>query len=390
MVPLILPTFLIVLSSPSQAPLYVGIVSSVSAFTLSIMAFFAGKLSDRSYNRKRLIELGYFVEGIFMGLLGFATHWLQVLGGTTVAGMGRGIIGTTRNTTIADSTDPAYYGRAFGFRQAMDTIGSIIGPLIVYGLSGWPVRSLFFITLIPATLAFLAIVIFITEVPRPQAPSSEVSPALPLPHEFKILLTALFLFALGNFSKTLLVLRTQELLSPLYGIPNAFSITILLYSFRNIIQAIATYAMGALSDNIGREKLLAIGGFLCFGVVSILLLYHTASLLYLTVVFFLSGISALTTTSLEKSLAADMLPQTTRGTGYGTLTLVQSIGALLASLVVGYLWTAISLQAAFIYAAFLSISSGVLLLFFGGTKGPSTTRPLYDTSNTTKDSGLRE
>ena len=181
-----------------------------------------------------------------------------------------------------------------------------------------------------------------------------------------MLLFSLFLFSLGNFSKTLLVLRAQTLLSPLHGTVSAFSITTLLYSFRNVIQAIATYGMGSLSDRIGRKNLLAVGGFFCFGLVSILLLYETADLTYLTLIFFLSGLSAGTTTSLEKSLAADMLPQATRGTGYGSLTLVQSIGSLSASIAVGYLWSAVSVEAAFIYAAFLSSCSGLVLILFGG------------------------
>ena len=363
MVPLILPLFLSSLINPIEVPLYLGVITSLSSFTLSIVAFVAGKLTDRSYNRKRLIEIGYILEGLCIGLLGYATHWIQVAGGNALAWAGRGIIGSTRNASIAETTDPAYYGRAFGFRQAMDTLGSLIGPLIVYSLSGWPIQSLFFVTLVPATGALLAIVVFVSETPQVPQSSKKAATSSALPADFKLLLLALFLFSLGNFSKSLLILRAQTLLSPLHGSLNALSITTLLYSFRNIIQAIATYTMGSLSDRLGRTKLLALGGFLCFALMSILLMHETSNLSYLSLIFLLSGLSAGTTTSLEKSLAADLLPTHARGTGYGSLTLVQSIGALLASIVVGWLWTTVSLQAACLYAAFLSICSTFLLLF---------------------------
>lgn len=373
MIPLLLPTFLTSLAGAAQAPFILGIVSSVSTAAMSISAFFSGIVTDRSSHKKALIEFGYGIEGLCAGLLGFVTNWVQVLITLTLAWIGRGIIGSARSAAIANSTDPAYYGRAFGFRQAMDTIGSILGPLIVFTLSSWPIRSLFFITFIPAAAAFLAIVFLTSE------PSTTKTAPLPqqesplLSREFKLFLGALLIFALGNFSKTLLVLRTQNLLTPVYGPLQAFSSTTLLYSFRNIIQALATYGMGALSDRIGRKNLLAGAGFFCFGIVSLLLLYESADYLYLTLIFFLSGISAGTTTSLEKSFAADLLPLKTRGTGYGSLTGVQSIGALISSIVTGYLWSSFSPQVAFIYAASLSFCSALMLFF---SKEPSNSTAL--------------
>ncbi len=346
----------------AHAPFYLGIISSFSTSSMGITAFFSGWLSDRIKNRKLLIETGYVVEGVLVGLLSVATNWIQVLVGCTLAWSGRGVIGSTRSALIAESTNPAYYGHAFGFRQAMDTIGSIMGPLIVYFLSTWPARSLFIITLIPATLAWLTILFFIQETPPEQKLPLEIKSSVSLPTHFKVVITALFVFALGNFSKTLLIMFSQSLLFPTYGPAGALSITTLLYVFRNLIQTGATYFMGALSDRMGRKIPLAIGGFLFFGIMNILLLFAIPNILYLIIIFFFSGFSAGTSTSLEKSLAADILPHALRGTGYGLLLIVQSIGALIASMVVGFLWTAVSAQASFIYAAFLSLCAAVILL----------------------------
>ena len=120
--------------------------------------------------------------------------------------------------------------------------------------------------------------------------------------------------------------------------------------------------MGALSDKIGRLIPLAIGGFGFFGIMSLLLAWQTTSLFSALAIFFLSGFSAGTYMSLQKSLAADLLPENIRGTGYGIITTVDSLGTLASSITLGLIWSLIGPEIAFIVAAVISFLSILALL----------------------------
>lgn len=61
-------------------------------------------------------------------------------------------------------------------------------------------------------------------------------------------------------------------------------------------------------------------------------------------------------------MAADLLPEEIRGTGYGVLATVNGLGDLLSSMVVGFLWTAVSPAAGFLYAGTLSVAGGLVIL----------------------------
>ena len=171
----------------------------------------------------------------------------------------------------------------------------------------------------------------------------------------------MFIFGIANFNRTLLLLRVQEVLTPLNGIIIAASISMLLYTIRNIAQALADYGIGSISDRMGRKSLLALFGFFLFGITSIGFIY-AADIYFFTLLFILSGISAATYTALEKAYAADLLPSNIRGTGYGILQTIDGIGDFTSSFVVGTIWAMISPELSFVYAALLSFAATLLLL----------------------------
>ena len=72
--------------------------------------------------------------------------------------IGKGIRGSPRDAMVADETPPEIRGRAFGLRQALDTVGALLAPLVAIGLMAWlasDIRAVFWIAVIPAALSFL-------------------------------------------------------------------------------------------------------------------------------------------------------------------------------------------------------------------------------------------
>jgi MFS family permease len=76
--------------------------------------------------------------------------------------------------------------------------------------------------------------------------------------------------------------------------------------------------------------------------------------------------------SLEKSVAAELLPRANRGSGFGVLAATNGLGDLLSSVVVGALWTAVSPAAGFAYAAVFTAMGALVILVFRGSAEPKT------------------
>jgi MFS family permease len=363
----VLPAFIANLVGSVLAPQVLGIVSGLADAASSLVKIFSGWVSDKIKRRKGLIGAGYAVTGVFAGLTGFASTWLQALLYRTLAWAGRGLREPPRDAMLADSVAQPYYGRAFGLHRAMDTLGAIVGPLFIFfAISHFELRDIFIFSFIPGGLAVL-VLLFLTKEElnhRGEGQSHNFwKDIASLPKEFRLFLLVMFIFGIGNFNRTLILLRTQEILTPTSGLIIAGSLSILLYSFRNMVQAAADYLVGRLSDAIGRKIPLALFGFLFFGILSVGLAYPIPQLWFFVVLFALSGISAASYTALEKAYAADLLPADLRGTGYGVLQTVDGVGDFASSFVVGFLWSAISPSVSFLYAAILSFSSMFLLYF---------------------------
>jgi MFS family permease len=360
----ILPSFLTELVGAS-APQLLGLITGLSDALSSFVKMFSGWLSDRLKKRKPLMVLGYFLTGLFVGMIGFAKNWFEILFYRVLGWIGRGTREPPRDALLAESVDRKFYGHAFGFHRAMDTLGAIIGPLLAFFLIPlMSFRNIFFISFIPGTLAVLTVVFFVKE--NPKVLGSKVknffAHVKSLPREFQIFILIMFIFGIGNFNRTLLLLRAQEVLSPTTGIILAGTLAVLFYVIRNIAQALADYGVGSLSDKFGKRNLLAIFGFFLFGIMSLGFIITSTNIFYLVFLFVLSGISAAAYTALEKAYAADMLPSNIRGTGYGALQTVDGIGDFISSFIVGTLWVAISSSVAFLYGAILSFLAGFLLL----------------------------
>ena len=349
----ILPAFLV---SIGGSPALLGLIEGVSDASTSLMKLVSGWYSDRIGKRKPFASVGYFLTAAGVGAFSLAFSWPQVLLSRVIAWIGKGTREPARDALLADSTTSRYYGRVFGFHRMMDTLGAIIGPaLALVFIRLMPLRPIFLLALIPSILAFVTIVLLVREKGGNRQESLHLFASIKnLPASFRFFLIAVGLFGLGNFADSMLILRATELMTPTKGAAVATGLAILLYTFHNISYAAFSFPGGILADKIGKRTLLSIGYFLT-GVVSLGFILNVASLSYLVPLFLIAGIAIAITDAMERAIAADLLPENLRGTGYGTLATVNGIGDFASSAVVGLLWTSVSPLAGFGYGAVMTI-----------------------------------
>ena len=93
-----------------------------------------------------------------------------------------------------------------------------------------------------------------------------------------------------------------------------------------------------------------------------LLTTATHHLWLLVIIFVVAGLYIGTDEALEDSLAAELIPQEHHGMAFGTLAAVNAVGDFLSSLVVGFLWSAVSVRAAFSFSAGLFFIGAFLIV----------------------------
>lgn len=358
----LLPILLAGLGAPAYA---LGVIEGVADGVSSFAKLAGGWVADRPHLRKPVAVAGYLLTGLSTFAFGFVGSWPQVLASRAIGWMGRGIRGPARDVLLTDAVAPELVGRAFGFERTMDTIGAILGPLCATALIAMmSVRMAMRWTLLPGALAAVAIATLV-----PAGVRDGEHHALPftaslsrLPREFRGFLKCVALFGLGDFAHTLLILRAVQLLTPEYGIVRAGGIAVALYTFHNVIYAAASYPAGVVGDKVGRRGILVVG-YLLAAVMSIGFIFAPARLPELIGLFGLAGFYMAIQDTLEKSVAAELLPREIRATGFGVLATVNGVGDFFSSIIVGFLWSEVSPAAGFIYAAALTATGGLLLLF---------------------------
>jgi MFS family permease len=359
----VLPAFLAVIGA---GPGWLGAIEGIADGLSSFAKLSAGYYTDRLKRRKPLAVFGYAVTALATASFAFATHAYHVLMGRAVAWLGRGVRSPARKALLAADVSPSAYGRAFGLERLMDTLGAIAGPLTAMWLlrvTHHSYRTVFLWTLLPGMIAVASFWFLVRE--RPIATRKQQSfwtGLKELPGSFREFLLSVGIFGSGDFSHTLLILYATRMLTPAQGTARAASIAIGLYTLHNVFYAASAYVSGWISDHVPRRKIVLAGGYALAGVTAVFLMAAPSSLWLLGLIFVLAGLYVGTEEPLEDSLAAELLPREQHGMAFGTLAAVNAVGDFVSSVVVGFLWAAVSVKAAFSFSAVLFFVGAFMIL----------------------------
>jgi MFS family permease len=359
----VLPAFLAAIGA---GPAWLGVIEGIADGLSSFAKLAAGHYTDNLKRRKPLAVFGYAVTALATASFAFATSAYQVLIGRSLAWLGRGVRSPAKKALLAADVPPGAYGRAFGLERLMDTIGAIAGPLTALWLlekTGHNYQKVFLWTLLPGIIAVGAFWLLVRERPITSKPKrSFLKGVRDLPAPFRRLLLGVGVFGAGDFSHSLLILYASRMLAPEVGLARAASIAVVLYTVHNLFSAGSAYGSGWLSDHVPQRKIVLASGYFVAGITAILLCTSTHSLWVLGVIFVLGGLYFGVVDALEDTVAAELVPKEQHGMAFGTLAAVNAVGDFLSSLLVGFLWSAVSVQAAFATSAVMFFAGAILIL----------------------------
>lgn len=351
-------------------PAFLGMIEGVAESTAALLKLVSGIACDRIRGRKGLVLAGYALSSLSRPLIALAASPLAVLAVRFSDRVGKGIRTSPRDALIADSTDAAMRGKAFGFHRSLDHAGAIVGPLLATALMAWFVtdlRMVFWLAAIPGVLAVALIVFKVRDVPHPVTTGNLQTVKMAPPRHIKGYLLILLLFTLGNSSDVFLLLRAGQLGVTPARIP-------LLWTFFHVVKMCSAMPFGTLSDRIGRRGVI-IAGWAVY-TIAYTGFALAASELHIWLLFAWYGLFYGMTEGVEKAYLADLAAPAERGNAFGWYNFAVGVGALPASLLFGMIWQKASPQAAFYVGAGLACLAALLLSAWAPpSPAPKTTAP---------------
>lgn len=355
----LLPVFMFTVLGVSA--LTIGLIEGAAEATALIVKVISGALSDYWGKRKPLALLGYGLGAASKPLFALAGGAGLVVAARLIDRVGKGIRGAPRDALVADIAPPEVRGAAFGLRQALDTVGAFLGPLLAMVLMlllANDFRAVFWVAVIPAFLA-VALLFFGVKEPEGKTPGKGVNPIRRdnlrrLSRAYWWVVGIGATFTLARFSEAFLVLRAQQ-----GGLPLAY--TPLVFIAMNVIYTAAAYPFGKLADSVSHTKLLGWGLALLITADACLAWSNHWGWVWGGISLW--GLHMAMTQGLLATMVADTAPADLRGTAYGFFNLISGLAMLIASALAGLLWDRLGASFTFVAGgSFAVLALGAILL----------------------------
>ncbi|MVB12323.1 Multidrug resistance protein MdtG [Caprobacter fermentans] len=340
----------------------IGLIEGGLTTVVSVFKILSGFLSDKLKKRKTIVFIGYLLSAVSRFLFGFVFSAWQAFTLRFIDGIGKGTKDAPRDALVAQSAKEGKMGFSFGYQRMLDTFGSVAGPLATAGIllllaqNAIRYRIIFYIGGLISAVTLLLIAFFVKE--QPQEGSAQKVPfsRTLLKGKFLGFLLIMLLFTLGNSSDSYLILRAQNVGVSVIAIP-------VVYALFNLFYALLSAPAGALSDKIGRIKVMQ-AGWLIYAV-SYLGFAFANQAWQIWVIYGFYGFYYATTEGVSKALVARVVPDNQRGTAYGFFNASLGLMALPANLIAGLLWDRVAPAATFYFGAGCALLALVLLSFSG-------------------------
>ena len=177
MITAILPIYLVL--GLGLSPLELGFVDGLYGGISMLIRLAGGYLADHFQRRKAIAGFGYGLSAVSkLGLLaaGASVGWIAAFIGLDRTG--KGIRTAPRDALISLSTPAESLGRSFGVHRAMDTAGSVAGPLVSFAIL-WKIPggydAVFVVSFCVAMAALVILGAFVRDRHDPLRPHQRVS-----------------------------------------------------------------------------------------------------------------------------------------------------------------------------------------------------------------------
>lgn len=336
----------------------VGVVAGLGELFGYVLRLGSGYLADRTRRYWAVTMLGYLLNLLAVPALALASRW-EAAGGLIVAERtGKAIRTPARDAMLSHAAYQTGTGWGFGLHEALDQVGAITGPLVVFAIMGLTgdYRVTFGTLLLPAAAALGLLTLARVLFPRPRELEVE-RPELAtagLPRVFWVYLLAVGLVAAGYTDFALVGYHLERTGTvPVATVP-------VLYALAMAADAVTALAAGYLFDRIGFWVLVGTALIaspfapLVFGSAPIAVAVGTV----------LWGVGLGAQESIMRAAVAGMVPPNRRSTAYGVLNAGYGLMWFAGSAIMGLLYD-VSLPGLIGFSLILELAGSLVFVLAG-------------------------
>ncbi|MCS6856981.1 MAG: MFS transporter [Sandaracinaceae bacterium] len=295
----------------------------------------SGPLIDRSPSPWAFVVAGYALNALAVPALALVTNWEGAATLFWLERVAKAMRSPARSALLAEAASVLGPGRVFGFDEALDQIGAVLGPLFVGSLHRlWPDSSLFsyrvaFAALIVPALLNLGIVFRAQAIWPGSALSPTARPAFSPSSAFWRLLLGSALIAFGYADWALV---SYHAVSRLRVEPSTGA---WVYALAMAADALAALLLGPRFDRMGASLL---GLVACLGAISFPLIFGFGTFLSLLGGALCWGLALGGQEALFKAALVRLVRPEERARAFGLFGALQGISWWLGSTFLGWLY----------------------------------------------------
>lgn len=309
----------------------VGFAAGFGELSGYLIRFLSGYISDRTGRYWFITFAGYIINLIAVPLLAFAGNWQVAVLLIIIERVGKGLRTPPRDAILSYASSGMGHGTGFGIHEALDQIGAVAGPFIVFLVLalGGGFREGFLILAVPAVMALSVLTAGYLLFPRPgELETSTRIDYTSFRGSYWIYMLAVCFIALGyaDFPLVGYHLGVSGVLEP--------SMIPVLYSLAMLTDAVSALIFGRYFDRYG-FRVMALAVFI--------------SMLYAPLAFLGGSLAAFTGAALwgvgmgaqesvMRAAVSRFSPPEKRGSAYGTFNMVFGVAWFSGSLLMGYLY----------------------------------------------------
>jgi ACS family hexuronate transporter-like MFS transporter len=344
----------------------VGLLAGGLSFTWALAAFGIGALSDRSGSRKGLLILATLAFSACSFLTGIATSFLMLLGARLLMGAAEGGIMPISQSLIATDVSPRHRGLAMGVAQGLGSslLGSFVAPVSLVAFTaafGW--RHAFFLAGAPGLITAVLMAYIIspragTAATTPTAKSRSLRLRAVLADR-NVLVCALIGILLVSYLVVCWAFMPLYLTQVRGYTPQTAG---WLMGALGISATLASFAISALSDRIGRRPLMIAMPLLAV-ILPLGAMFYQGSAWGLAVIFFVGWTVTGVFPLFMATIPSESVPAHSMATALGIcMGAGEILGGALSPFIAGYAADRVGLQAPLWLLFGVALLSGLLSL----------------------------
>jgi MFS family permease len=331
----------------------IGFVSGLGELIGYSMRYVFGKITDKTHKYRTMTILGYVLDILAVPALALVGEngWILASILLLIQRMGKAIKKPAKDTIMSFAASQEGAGKSFGIQEMLDQIGAFLGPVLLYlvmlfkteGSTFEIYARCFAILAIPGAITLFMLLFTKHKFPNPENFEPEEKEYIPfkMKKSFIYYIVGISLFSFGFIDYSIIIMHiSRNFTSLASGLAETSSIinsgTIpLLYAGAMLVDAIAALIFGYMYDKNGPKALVI--STLISAPFSIFI-FSSKTIFPLLLGISLRGVGMGAQESILKAAVTNVVPKSSRATGYGIFECSFGIFWFLGSRLLGVLY----------------------------------------------------